>query len=78
MKVTNQSLRGKRLDGVWFEPGETKEEVDIREDLVTENRHFKLEDESASETEPVEADAEDESEDEESSKSEEKNNNEGE
>jgi len=74
MKVTNQSLRGKRLDEVWFEPGETKEDVDINEDLVKEKRHFKLEDESASETEPVEEEVEDESEDEESSKSEEKNN----
>lgn len=77
MKITNQSLRGKRLDGVWFEPGETKDGADINEDVVKEERHFKLEDESASETEPVEADVEDESGDEESSKSEE-NNNEGE
>lgn len=78
MKATNNSNYRKKVEGVWFEPGETKKDLDISEDKFS--YHFKLEDETTSETEDsvqekqVDDGNVDEDDEEESSKSEEKNN----
>jgi len=69
MKATNTSNYRKKVGGVWFEPGETKEVENISEDEFS--YYFELEDDdTAPETESGENVDEEE---EESSKSETKN-----
>lgn len=70
MKATNDSNYPKKVDGIWFKPGETKEVNDISKERFS--YHFTLEDDDTVETE--EKVSEDDDDSEKNSKSETKNN----